>query len=189
MTKIGIIIASTRPGRIGESVGKWVLDQAEQHGGADYELVDLRDFDLPHLDEELPAAAGQYTKPHTHRWAEKVDSLDGFVFVVPEYNHGMPGVLKTALDFLYNEWNNKAAGFVGYGVDGAPRSISQLRAVMGFLKIADVRTPVGLSLYTDFVDMKELKPDARHETSVQTMFDEVLAWSEALATLRTPVAA
>lgn len=188
MTKIGIIIASTRPGRIGESVGKWVLDQAVAHGGADYELVDLRDFDLPHLDEELPAAVGQYAKPHTHRWGEKIDSFDGFVFVVPEYNHGMPGVLKTALDFLYNEWNNKAAGFVGYGVDGAPRSISQLRAVMGFLKIADVRTHVGLSLYTDFVDMKEIKPDARHETSIQAMLDEVLAWSGALASLRTPAA-
>ena len=189
MTKIGIIIASTRPGRLGESVGKWVLDQAVRHGGADYELVDLRDFELPHLDEELPAAAGQYSRPHTNRWAEKIDSLDGFVFVVPEYNHGMPGVLKTALDFLYTEWNDKAAGFVGYGVDGAPRSISQLRAIMGFLKIADVRTPVGLSLYTDFVDMKELKPDARHETSIQAMLDEVLAWSGALAALRARAAA
>jgi NAD(P)H-dependent FMN reductase len=188
MTKIGIIIASTRPGRLGGEVGQWAFEQAVRHGGADYELVDLHDYALPHLDEPMPAAMGQYSQPHTHRWAEKIASFDGFVFVVPEYNHGMPGGLKNALDFLYQEWNDKAAGFVGYGVDGAARTIEQLRPILGFLKIADVRTHVGLSVYTDFVDMKELKPDARHETSLAAMLDEVLAWSGALASLRTPAA-
>lgn len=184
MTKIGIIIASTRPGRNGHAVGRWVLDQAVRHGGADYELIDLHDFELPHLDEESPAAARQYSKPHTFRWSEAIGSFDGFVFVVPEYNHGMPGVLKTALDFLYQEWNDKAAGFVGYGVDGAARTIEQLRPILGFLKVADVRTHVGLSLHADFIDMKEFKPEARHEATLDTMLDEVISWSEALSSLR-----
>jgi NAD(P)H-dependent FMN reductase len=184
MTKIGIIIASTRPGRIGAAVGTWVHEQAVRHGGADYELIDLHDFALPHLDEEVPAAAGQYSQPHTLRWAEAIGSYDGFVFVVPEYNHGMPGVLKTALDFLYKEWNNKAAGFVGYGVDGAARTIEQLRPVLGFLEVADVKTHVGLSLFADFVDMSEFKPEARHEATLHTMLDQVISWSEALHPLR-----
>lgn len=165
-------------------MGQWVHEHAVQRGDAEYELVDLHEFDLPQLDEELPAAFGGYSKPHTRRWRDKVATFDGFVFVVPEYNHGMPGVLKTALDFLYQEWHDKAAGFVGYGVDGAARSIEQLRPVLGYLKVADVQLHVGLSIYNDFVDMKEFKPDARHEDVLSGMLDQVIAWSEALRPLR-----
>lgn len=188
MTKIGIIIASTRPGRNGTAVGRWVYEQAVRRGDAEFELVDLHDFGLPQLDEELPAAAGGCSRPHTRRWAATVASFDGFVFVVPEYNHGFPGVLKTALDFLYREWHDKAAGFVGYGVDGAARAIEQLRPILGYLKVADVQTHVGLSLYQDFVDLKEFKPDARHEDVLATMLDQVIAWSEALRPLRAAAA-
>lgn len=87
MTKIAIILGSTRPGRNGEAVAKWVLDIAKQRSDADYELVDLLDYNLPHLDEAALPAMGQYGQPHTKKWAEKIDSFDGFVFVTPEYNH------------------------------------------------------------------------------------------------------
>jgi NAD(P)H-dependent FMN reductase len=124
MLKIAIIIGSTRPGRNGEAVAKWVYEIAQKRSDAEFELVDIKDFNLPLLDEPVPAAMGNYSKPHTKAWGAKIDSFDGYVFVTPEYNHGMNGALKNAIDFLYREWNNKAAGFVGYGGAGAARAVS-----------------------------------------------------------------
>ncbi|MFI7636015.1 NADPH-dependent FMN reductase [Nonomuraea sp. NPDC049400] len=185
MIKVGIIVASTRPGRVGDAVGRWVLDRAKRQGGAQFELVDLMDYDLPQLDEPVPAlmAAG-YSRPHTSRWAEKVASLDAFVFVTPEYNHSFPGVLKNALDFLYPEWVNKAAGFVGYGMEGAGRAIQHLRSTMAALGIADVRHHVALLMHHDFVDFTELKPQAHQDDAVSAMLEDVIAWGRALRPLR-----
>ena len=129
MLKIAIIIGSTRPGRNGEAVAKWVYAIAQKRSDAEFELVDIKDFNLPLLDEPVPAAMGNYSKPHTKAWAAKIDSFDGYVFVTPEYNHGMNGALKNAIDFLYREWNNKAAGFVGYG--GAGRCASRVAVARG----------------------------------------------------------
>src|SRR4051794_26038414 len=115
MTKIAIIIGSTRPGRRGVDVARWVLENAAARENASYELVDLLDFPLPHLDEAMPPAMGQYENDHTLEWAAKIGQYDGFIFVTPEYDHSTSGVLKNAIDYLYAEWNNKAAGFVSYG--------------------------------------------------------------------------
>src|SRR3954447_3286665 len=150
MPKIAVIIGSTRPGRVGESVGQWAYELARKRTDADFELVDVKDFNLPLLDEPVPPSMGKYSKPHTLAWAAKVASFDAFVFVTPEYNHSTSGALKNALDFVYKEWNNKAAGFVGYGSVGGARAIEHLRLIMGELQVADVRSQVGLSLYTDF---------------------------------------
>src|SRR4030088_3544452 len=139
MLKIAIIIASTRPGRNGEAVAQWVHQIAQKRSDAEFELVDIKDFNLPLLDEPVPAAMGNYSKPHTKAWGAQIDSFDGYVFVTPEYNHGMNGALKNAIDFLYREWNNKAAGFVGYGSTGGSRAVEHLRLIMGEIKIADVR--------------------------------------------------
>src|SRR6201981_647789 len=139
MLKIAIIIGSTRPGRNGEAVAKGVYEIAHKRSDAEFELVDIKDFNLPLLDEPVPAAMGNYSKPHTKAWAAKIDSFDGYVFVTPEYNHGMNGALKNAIDFLYREWNNKAAGFVGYGGAGAARAISPVRAGVGFIPGATVQ--------------------------------------------------
>ena len=158
MTRIGIILGSTRPNRNGEQVAKWVYDNASRRGDAEYELVDLRDYPLPHLDEPLPPSMGQYQNDHTKAWAEKIASFDGFIIVTPEYNHSTSGVLKNAIDYLYNEWNNKAVGFVSYGAVGGARAAEHLRLVSGELQMADVRTQVALSMFTDFVDFTELVP-------------------------------
>ena len=115
MPRIGIILGSTRPNRNGEQVARWVFDIASQRADAEFELVDLRDYPLPHLDEPMPPSLGQYANDHTKEWAQKIVSFDGFVIVTPEYNHGTSGVLKNAIDYLYAEWNNKAVGFVSYG--------------------------------------------------------------------------
>ena len=184
MVKIAIIIGSTRPGRVGEQVGRWVYDLAKQRKDAEFELVDLEDFNLPLLDEPIPPSQGKYSKEHTKRWAAKVESFDGYIFVTPEYNHGIPGALKNALDFLYAEWNNKAAGFVGYGSAGGTRAVESLRLVMAELQIADVRAQVALSLFTDFENYTTFKPAAHHEKSANSLFDQVIAWSGALRALR-----
>src|SRR3984893_3618266 len=123
MLKIAVIIGSTRPGRVGESVAKWVYELTKSRTEAEFELLDVKEFNLPLLDEPVPPAMGQYSKEHTKIWAAKINSFDGYVFVTPEYNHGICGALKNAIDFVYREWNNKAAGFVGYGSVGGARAV------------------------------------------------------------------
>ena len=185
MVRIGIILGSTRPGRNGEAVAKWVYEHAQKRSDAEFELVDLADFNLPLYDEPVPPSMGaNYTKEHTKKWSEKIASFDGYVFVTPEYNHATSGALKNAIDFLYTEWNNKAAGFVGYGSLGGARAIENLRTIMAELQIADVRNQVSLSLFTDFENGSVFKPQALHLDNVNAMLDQVVAWSGALKTLR-----
>jgi len=184
MVKIAVIVGSTRPGRKALDVARWVMNTAQGRSGASYELVDIQDFNLPLLDEPVPPSMGQYSQPHTLAWAAKIAEFDGFVFVTPEYNHATSGALKNAIDFLYKEWNNKAAGFVGYGSVGGARAIENLRLVMGELMVADVRAQVMLSLFTDFENFATFKPAAHHAQSVQAMLDQVESWSRALAGLR-----
>ncbi len=184
MIKVGIIVGSTRPGRKAEAVAKWIHEHASQRTDAAYELVDLLEYDLPLLDEPIPPAQGKYARDHTKKWAAKIDSLDAFVFVTPEYNHGIPAALKNAIDFLFAEWNNKAAGFVSYGSAGGSRSVEHLRGVMAELMIADVRAQVLLSLATDFESYTTFKPAERHTRSVSAMLDQVVSWGTALRTVR-----
>ncbi|MEP6462669.1 MAG: NAD(P)H-dependent oxidoreductase [Frankiaceae bacterium] len=184
MTKIAIIVGSTRPGRNSEAVARWVHGIAAQREDAQYELVDIADYDLPLLDEPIPPSARQYSQPHTHRWAETIAAYDGFVFVTPEYNHGISGALKNAIDFIYAEWNNKSAGFVGYGSAGAVRAVEHLRGVMAELQVADVRAQVALSLYSDFENFTTFAPSPQHEATLNTMLTQVVAWANALAVLR-----
>jgi NAD(P)H-dependent FMN reductase len=188
MIRIGIILGSTRPNRNGEQVARWVYDNASLRSDAEFELVDLRDYPLPHLDEPLPPSLGQYQNDHTRQWAEKIASFDGFVIVTPEYNHSTSGVLKNAIDYLYAEWNNKAVGFVSYGAVGGARAAEHLRLVAGELQMADVRQQVTLSLITDFENFSVFKPGDYSVVSLNTLFDQVIAWSAALAPLRQAAA-
>ena len=185
MLDIGIIIGSTRPGRKAEAVAQWFHGLAAARGDAAYELVDIAAFDLPLLDEAIPPSRGKYSKPHTRAWAAKIGSFDAFVFVTPEYNHSTSGALKNAIDFLYAEWNNKAAGFVGYGSAGGVRAVEQLRLIMAEVQVADVRAQVALSLQHDFENYTVFKPGPQHGKAVETMLDQLLAWGNALRTLRT----
>src|SRR6266567_2180487 len=182
--RIAIIIGSTRPGRNGEAVAKWVHEIAQKRSDAEFELVDIKDFNLPLLDEPVPSIMGQYSKPHTKAWAAKIGSFDGYVFVTPEYNHSISGALKNAIDFLFAEWNDKAAGFVSYGGAGGARAVEQLRLVLAEVQIATVRHQVLLSMYTDFENFSVFKPESYKEESVNAMLDELIAWGGVLKTLR-----
>lgn len=174
MLRIGIIVGSTRPGRKARAVAEWVHDQGAGRPDAQFEVVDLADFDLTHLDEPVPALFGQYSHDHTHTWSATISALDAFVAVVPEYNQSFPGALTTALDFLYEEWNNKAIGFVGYGVGGGGRSVEQLRHVAAALKLADVGPQVALHLSTDVVDGQVV--GQRPLDQLGAVIDDLLAW-------------
>ena len=184
MLKIGIILGSTRPGRNGEAVAKWVTEIAQKRSDAEYELVDIKTFNLPLLDEAVPPMMAKYEHQHTKDWSAKIASFDGYVFVTPEYNHSTSGALKNAIDYLSNEWTNKAAGFVGYGSMLGARAVEHLRLIMGELQVADVRAQVGLSLFSDFENFHVFKPAAMHEASVNAMLNQVVAWSGALQRMR-----
>lgn len=190
--RIAIVVGSTRPRRRATAVAEWVLTRSRDHfrgRPVEVELVDIADARLPLLDEPVPAAIGEYCRDHTRRWAETVASFDGFVFVVPEYNHSVPAALKNAIDFLFTEWNDKAAGFVSYGVDGGIRAVEHLRLTLAEVKVACVRTQVALGLFSDFEidDVRQpgrLAPGAHRERVLVRMLDEVVAWAQALRPLR-----
>src|SRR5271169_1491101 len=179
MLKIGIIVGSTRPGRKADAVAKWVYEFARTRSDAEFQIVDVADFNLPLLDEAIPPLMAKYQNAHTLAWSAKIAEFDGYVFVTPEYNHGTSGALKNAIDYLYREWNNKAAGFVSYGSAGGARAVEHLRLVMGELQVADVRAQVMLSLFTDFEKFTVFAPNPRNEASVNTMLDQVIAWGGA----------
>ena len=185
MLNVAIITGSTRPGRKSEAVARWVHDIAAKRSDASFEVVDIAAFNLPLLDEAVPPIMNQYAKPHTKAWAAKIATFDAFVFVTPEYNHSTSGALKNAIDFLYREWNDKAAGFVGYGSVGGARAVEHLRLVMGEIKVADVRAQVALSIFTDFENFSMLKPGPQQEAAVNAMLDDLVPWGQALQTMRT----
>jgi NAD(P)H-dependent FMN reductase len=185
MTRIGIIVGSSRPNRNSEQVARWVWDNALRRDDATFELVDLRDFPLPHFDEPFPPALGKYQYEHTKRWASTIAAFDGYVIVTPEYNHSLPGVLKNALDYLHAEWANKAVGFVSYGMTGGARAVEHLRAIAGNLQLADVRQQVTLHLMTEFEDLTVFRPADYNLEALHSMLGQVVAWSAALMPLRT----
>ena len=147
MKKIGVIIASVRDGRVGESVAKHVLNIASASKDVEYILIDLKQTNLPMLNEPYPAAMNQYRYPHTKCWSKVIASYDGFIIVTAEYNHGYPPAIKNALDYLYVEWHNKPLAFVGYGysANGA-RAIEQLRQVVVYLQLKPLWRDVVINL-------------------------------------------
>jgi NAD(P)H-dependent FMN reductase len=182
--RIAIILGSTRPGRKGKDVADWVAAKAEARTTAHYDLVDLVDNPLPHIDEPMPPSLGQYAGEHTKAWAEKIGSYDGFVFVTPEYNHSTSGVLKNAIDYLYGEWNNKAAAFVSYGSLGGARAIEHLRGICSELQIAHVRQQLSFSMFTDFENFSIFRPGPQHDEAAVAMFDQLESWTGAMQGVR-----
>ncbi|CAH2716013.1 hypothetical protein BACCIP111895_03197 [Neobacillus rhizosphaerae] len=175
---IGIILGSTRQGRVSPQVGDWVKGIADKRGDANYEIVDIAEYNLPFV------FTTDGSEPGIKAWSEKLASLDGFVFIAQEYNHSITGALKNALDTVRDEWNNKAAGIVSYGSTGGARAAEHLRGIFGELQVADVRVHPTLSLFTDFENGTVFKPADLHLNNVNAMLDQVIAWSGALKTLR-----
>lgn len=175
---MGIILGSTRPGRVSPQVGEWIKEIADKRGDASYEIVDLADYNLPFLGD--PSGEQQVAA-----WAKKISVLDGFVFVTAEYNHSITGVLKNALDSAHAEWYNKAAGIVSYGSSGGTRAAEHLRGILAELQVADVRTHPALNLFSDFENYTTFKPSEIHISRVNDMLNQVISWSGALKSVRT----
>ena len=176
--KIGIVLGSTREGRVSPQVGQWVKEIADSRGDAEYEIVDIAAYDLPFF------GTTDDKDPNIAKWKEKLNTLDGFVFIVQEYNHSITGALKNALDLARDEWFNKAAGIVSYGSTGGARAAEHLRGILGELLVADVRTHPTLSLFYDFENFTTFKPQELVRDNVNDMLDQVIAWSGALKSLR-----
>lgn len=178
MLKIGIVLGSTREGRVSPQVGAWVKEVADKRGDAEYQIIDIADFKLPLLGEAGVDASGAAA------WSTQINGCDGFVFIVQEYNHSITGALKNALDYLRVEWNNKAAGIVSYGSVGGARATEHLRGILSELSVAHVRVHPALSLFTDFENGSVFKPKDVQADSVNQMLDQVIPWTTALKTIR-----
>ncbi len=184
MLRVAVIVGSVRPGRNGESVAKWVYEIAKQRSDISVELVDLMEFNLPILDEPIPSAAHQYSKAHTKAWSDRIASFDAYVVVTAEYQHGIPGGLKNALDYLHDEWHNKVVGFVSYGSAGGVRAVEQLRLVFAELEVATVRAQVFFSLLTEFENRRTFKPSPDKVDQVKRLLGQLVSWGTAFKGLR-----
>lgn len=181
--KIGIVVGSIREGRLGRSVGEWVLQQATQRDDAAYELVDLKDFDVPLLRARtLPGMADkQYDSPQVTRWSQAIDACDGFVFVTAEYNHGVPGAFKNAFDVLGNEWAGKPVGFVSYGAENGVRAVEHWRQIVVNFHMVGVRAQVSMSLFTEVAN-RRIAPSALRGPALATLLDQLVAATARTAT-------
>src|SRR6478609_2505352 len=180
--KIAIVISTTRAARFGHKPAQWVHGIAAERDDIETEIIDLRDFPMPFFDEVASNAWVPSQNPVAQRWQKKVAEFDGFVFVTAEYNHGIPAVLKNALDYAYPEWNKKAAGFVGYGGVGGARAVEQLRLHAIELQMAPIRAGVHI-LWPDMVAVREGKALAELayiEKTGSDMLDQLIWWTQAL---------
>ncbi len=185
MRKLGIVIASTRPGRVGLPVARWFFERAKVHGKMEVELVDLAEWNLPLLDEPKHPRFRDYQHDHTRRWSAAVAALDAFVFVTPEYNFGAPPALLNAIDYLFHEWSYKVAGFVSYGgVSGGTRAVQMTKGVLSTLKIMPIPEAVTIPFFSRLMDGGVFKGEEGMEKAAAVMLDELARWADALAAMR-----
>ena len=187
--KILIILGSIREGRSGKIVADWAMNHVSQRQDANFELVDLKDYPMPLFDQAVtPSMMGNkpYDLDSVKAWTNKIGEADGFIFITAEYNHSVPGALKNAIDYVYQQWNNKAVGFISYGsIAGGSRSVEHLRGIAAELQMADVRTAVHIpNVWAAFDDRGNLKDESIGEP-ISIMLDQVVKWSTALKTIRS----
>lgn len=186
-----VVVASTRPGRVGLPVAEWFRDRAAAHGAFDVELVDLAEVNLPFFDEPHHPRLRQYVHEHTREWSATVERADAFVFVTPEYNFGFTAVLKNALDYLHHEWAYKPAGFVSYGgVSAGTRGVQMLKQVVTTLKMLPVTEAVAIPFINQFLDEeRRVRPNDVMNGAADTMLTELARLSATLQPLRVPATA
>ena len=185
MTRLGVILGTVRPNRVGASVAQWVADKANAVEGVEAEVIDIASFSLPLFAEPMPPAMAVPRDPAGAKFNETVSSYDALIFVSPEYNHSIPGALKNAIDFLEPKaLANKGVGFVGYSFSGGVRQVEHLRQILANFEAAMVTQQVSLSLITDFENKSEFKPGAHHDNEVRGMVAAMVARTDALAPLR-----
>ena len=178
--KIGIIISTTRPGRFADIPTNWLFNIAKERNDADFEIVDLRNYPMPFFEEKMPRAHAPAQNEVALRWGKKIASLDGYIFVTAEYNHGIPAVLKNAVDYLYSEIQRKPAAFVGYGGTGAARAVEQLAQS---LNAATLKYAGHIGMVEMIGMLREGKSMADYpylDDSAKRVLDEIVWWANTL---------
>lgn len=183
MLNIAIIPGTSRPQALNPQIVSWVEQQLASNDDVRAEVVDFGSFDLPLLDEVVPAGAKMYANDHTKAWGAKLEEFDAFIFVTPEYNHSISGSLKNALDFVATEFNHKVAGIVNYGADKGVRAAEHLRHILANYKLAVVRDQASFSIFTDVAD-GTFAPTEVSAAPFASMVDDIVAWGEALKSVR-----
>lgn len=184
---IGVVIGTTRRGRFGERPAKWIFERASTSSEIDFELIDLREFPMPFFDEEQSPFRQPVTNEQAQAWCRKAGSLDGFIFVTPEYNRAPPAVLKNAIDHVYGEMHKKPAGFVGYGSVGGVRAVEHLRLICIELQMAPVRNAVHITAPT----FPAIRDQGKHfddfpflVSAADTMLNDMAWWTKTLKAAR-----
>ncbi|MGD9695266.1 MAG: NADPH-dependent FMN reductase [Thermoleophilia bacterium] len=185
MAVLQVVLVSTRPGRAGQPIARWVLDRALADGRFEVELVDLADPVLPLMDEPNHPRLRRYVHQHTRDWSARVDRADAFAFVMPEYNYGLTAPLKNAIDYLHDEWKYKPAGLVSYGgVSGGTRAAQMAKQVMTTLSMMPLSEAVPIPFFSQFMEDGALRPNQIMEDALSAMLDGLVRWEEALRPMR-----
>jgi len=185
--KLLVIVASTRPGRVGRPVADWFLQAAREHGGFEVSEADLAELNLPILDEPNHPRFHNYTKEHTKRWSATVAAADVIVWVTPEYNHSFPASLKNAIDYLFVEWHRKALGFVSYGgIAGGARSVQALKPVAQVLGMMAASNAVHITWVGQKITDGVFQADDEANAAAKAMLDELQHLDGGLRILREP---
>ncbi len=186
MPRLLTVIASTRPQRAGLPIANWFLEQAKAHRRFEVDVADLKEMDLPLIDEPQHPRLQKYEKEHTKRWSAQVQAADAFVFVTPEYNFGLAPSLVNALDYLFLEWGYKPGAFVSYGgMSGGIRSVQMAKLILTSLKIVPLPEAVAISYFAKHLDPSGVfKGDEAHAKAAVTMLNELYRWAEALKPMR-----
>lgn len=187
MLNIAIIPGTSRPQALNPQIVAWAKEQLADRADVRAEVVDFGDFNLPLLDEVVPAGAKMYANDHTKAWGAKLDEFDAFIFVTPEYNHSISGSLKNALDFVATEFNHKVAGIINYGADKGVRAAEHLRHILANYKVAVVRDQASFSIFTDVAD-GQFAPTEVSAAPFASMVDDLVSWGKALKSVREAAA-
>lgn len=182
MLKIKVILGSTRPQRMSEKVGKWMAEQVKKKSEVEVEILDLREYPMPFLDEAIPPIAlnRKYSNEIVQKWSAKIAEGDAFIVIAPEYNHGYPAVLKNAIDVLYSEWSKKPMGFVGYGSVAGARSIEQLRQVIVQLEMVSMQNSINIQGVQEAINVQgEAKEEKLNEYAAKFL-DALIWWGKLL---------
>jgi NAD(P)H-dependent FMN reductase len=186
MPNLLIIIASTRPGRVGLPIGRWFEQRARDHGGFDVMVADLAEWRLPFMDEPNHPRLQRYSHQHTKRWSASVEAADAFVFVMPEYNHGINAPLKNAIDYLHNEWQRKPVAFVSYGgVAAGTRAVQMTKQIVVSLRMVPLNDAVTVPFVASMIDEDgDFAPTEVVQQAAGVLLTELAAMADALRPLR-----
>jgi NAD(P)H-dependent FMN reductase len=186
MIKIKILTGSVRPGRFNIQPANWIYELSQKRTDIEFELLDLKEINLPLLDESIPPSQHQYSKEHTKKWAKIIGEADGFIFVTPEYNHGVSPVLKNAIDYLWYEWHHKPVSYISYGSQaGGARAVEHLRGVAGETKMYDLRDQIVLSNFWEEKDENgNYQFSEKHVALANKILDDLIFWAKIMKDAR-----